>query len=165
MKHGLPRILAALAIAGVMLTVCAIWGLRLAFGRTSEFRATAKAGQPIVEAIEKFQTDTGHYPGALADLAPRYLPTQPEVPDREQHRFRGWDYELRTNDQGASFSLRYYLGRGGVEYEAPNWIGNNEGSREVVIKGQKSRSAVQRTGTSRLVYDTNQTTSADGGRH
>jgi hypothetical protein len=104
-----------------------------ACSRTAEFRAQAEAGQPIVQAIEKYHSDTGSYPESLSALVPRYLAAVPETPDGSEHKFTGWDYTRTTNGLIVSFSLRYYLGRGGVEYEPPDWIGNDEGDRTVLL--------------------------------
>ena len=104
--------------------------------RTSEFKAQALAGQPIVRAIEDYRKQTGSYPPSLAALTPKYLATVPDIPDESQHKFTGWDYRIVTNGTAISFSLRYYMGRGGVEYQPPNWIGNDEGHTTVVLSNQ-----------------------------
>src|SRR5437773_11697957 len=97
-----------------------------ACSRTPEFVAQAQAGQPIVGAIDQYRKQTGSYPAALSDLVPKYLAAAPDVPDRSKNKFTGWDYSPVTNGSVVSYSLRYYMGKGGVEYEPPNWIGNDE---------------------------------------
>jgi hypothetical protein len=111
-------------------------GLRLLFDRTREFKAQAKAGQPIVRAIEEFKKRNGGYPASLADLVPKYLPTVPDLPDESNHKFTGWEYRTVTNGVAVSYSVRYDLGRGGVEYEPPKWIGNDEGHRTVILSNE-----------------------------
>ena len=101
--------------------------------RTHEFRAQAQAGQPIVRAIEDYHKQTGN---SLAELAPSYLVTIPDRPDKSQHRLSGWEYRIVTNGTAVSYSLSYYLGRGGIEYEPPNWIGNHEGHKTVILSNQ-----------------------------
>jgi hypothetical protein len=116
-----------LAVAMLALSACS---------RTSEFRKQAELGQPIVRAIEDYHKQTGSYPAALADLAPKYLAAAPDIPDKTQHKFIGWDYSIVTNAAEISYSLRYYMGHGGIEYKSPDWIGDDEGSRTVVLSNR-----------------------------
>ena len=106
------------------------------FSRTNEFRAKARSGQPIVRALEKFRKQNGAYPKSLADLAPKYLPEVPELRDESHVEFGGWDYLPVTNGAACSYSLRFYLGKGGVEYEPPRWFGNDEGLRTVILSNE-----------------------------
>src|ERR1043166_6079344 len=85
-----------------------ILGLYLVVTRAIEFRVQARRGQPIVRAIEQFNKQMGAFPASLADLAPKYLPQVPDMPDRVQHKFGGWDYRTTTNGTVLSYSLRYY---------------------------------------------------------
>jgi hypothetical protein len=134
-SRGLRKFVVGSALGLVLAGVC--YGLLfLAFDRTHEFRAKAREGQPIVRAIEQFRIQTGRYPASLTDLAPKYLPTVPELPDESQHKFSGWEYQTATNGEAVSYRLSYYMGRGGVEYEAPNWIGNDEGHTTVVLRDE-----------------------------
>jgi hypothetical protein len=129
--------IASVAIAAfAIVIVCGIIILRVMFSRTREFRAQARAGQPIVRAIEDYRKQNGNYPVSLADLAPKYLPTVPDMPDESKSKFRGWDYRTVTNGVAVSYTLRYYMGRGGVEYEPPKWIGNDEGTRTVILSNE-----------------------------
>jgi hypothetical protein len=130
------RVLGWLAIAGLILLVGGVILLRALFSRTREFRAKAESGQPIVRAIEQYKKDSGTYPASLADLAPKYLPVVPDLPDESKSKFEGWDYRTETNGVLVSYSLRYYMGRGGVEYEPPTWSGNDEGHRTVLFKNE-----------------------------
>jgi hypothetical protein len=107
-------------------------GLQLLLSRTWEFRVQAGRGQPIVQAIERFKKQTGSYPSALADLVPKYLENAPDISDLPNRKFRGWNYRVLTNGVTVSYSLKYYMGRGGVEYEPPVWLGNSEGRRTVL---------------------------------
>ena len=124
MKFAFLIVLGALA----MLSGCS---------RTDDFRARTVAGQPLVRAIEKYHSDTGSYPNSLSALVPKYLTAVPDTPDRSEHKFTGWDYSLTTNGLAVSYALRYYMGRGGVEYEPPSWIGNDEGHRTVILSNAK----------------------------
>ena len=117
-------------IAGGILT------LHLLLDRTREFKACAVTGQSIVRAIERFQQQTGTYPACLADLVPHYLPSAPEQPDRANHKYTGWDYVLMTNAGVVAYRLGCYLGRGGVDYEPPNWVGNDEGRKQVILSNE-----------------------------
>ena len=121
-----------------MRTVILVGAMTLisACSRTAAFLAEAHAGQPIVRAIEAYQKQAGHYPSSLTNLVPVFLAETPDMADRSRHKFSGWDYRPITNDLGASYSLRYYMGRGGVEYSPPNWIGNDEGARTVILKNE-----------------------------
>ena len=108
----------------------------LGCSRTSEFKAQAQAGQPIVRAINAYHEQTGSYPPSLVALVPKFLPTVPDMPDESKHKFSGWDYSLDRNGTNVSFSLRYYMGKGGVEYHPPNWIGNDEGHESVILSNE-----------------------------
>ena len=118
----------------IVLAVVVCFGLHLLLPRTVEFRAQARRGQPIVRAIEDFKKQNGAYPVALTVLVPKYLPDAPDVPDRPNHKYDGWDYHTITNGGAVTYSLRYYMGRGGVEYEPPVWVGINEGHRAVLLR-------------------------------
>ena len=132
--------LRSVLIAGgvfVLLGICGVAVLRLVFSRAGEFRVQAQAGQPIVRAIEEFRKQTGSYPPSLSDLAPKYLAAVPDLPDKSQHKYSGWDYRTATNGIAVSYTLSYYMGRGGIEYEPPNWIGDDEGHRTVILSNAK----------------------------
>ena len=86
-------------------------------GRKDEYKAQAKLGQPIVNAIVDYQTQTGNYPTSLDALPQKYS---------------GWTYETytyknSTNGAEISYMLRYRFGKGGVEYEPNRWIGGDKG--------------------------------------
>jgi hypothetical protein len=137
MRLGTPiRIIFVVIASFIIVVVCGILILRLMFSRTREFRAQAKSGQPIVQAIEEYRKQTGVYPRSLTDLAPRYLPTIPDLPDESKNKFAGWDYRTVTNNMLASYGLSYYMGRGGIEYEPPIWIGNDEGHRTIILSNE-----------------------------
>jgi hypothetical protein len=116
-----------------LLLAMVMYGFTLRSCRTRAFRDRANAGQPIVRAIEAYREGTGHYPENLADLVPKYLPTTPDLPDAEQHKYTGWEYHVVTNADAVSYRLRSYLGHGGVEYQPPQWIGNDEGDVTIII--------------------------------
>ena len=130
--RGITPMRVLFVVVGVV--VCGFVGLSLLLSRTLEFRAQAGRGQPIVRGIEEFKKQTGAYPASLADLVPKYLPDAPDIADWPNHKFRGWDYRTVTNGVPVSYSLRYYMGRGGVEYEPPVWFGNDEGHRTVLLR-------------------------------
>jgi hypothetical protein len=134
--HLSPQLRSALLAGGIfaLVSLCGVIGLRLMFSRTRAFRAQAEAGQPIVRAVEQFRKQTGTYPASLADLAPKYLPAVPDLPNESEHKFGGWDYRTVTNGMIVSYTLMYYMGRGGVEYQPPNWIGNDEGTKTILLK-------------------------------
>jgi hypothetical protein len=110
-------------------------GIRIYFslfwdrGRTKEFSAQAKRGQIIVLALEKFKSDSGYYPDSLSRLFPQYLESFPKLPNYLKNI--KWEYRKNHNDK--PYSLRFYMGKGGVEYYPPHWYGNNEGSRKIIL--------------------------------
>lgn len=124
----------------VMVIVLGFLGLWLAafirLDRTREFRTQARLGQPIVQAIGQFKGDTGAYPVSLTNLCPRYLSEMPDMPNVKSNKFEGWEYRTTTNASEITFTLRYYMGRGGIEYEPPNWYGNDEGHRSVILRNR-----------------------------
>jgi hypothetical protein len=130
------RILLMVAASLLILGVCGVVALRLMFSRTREFRAQAQIGQPIVRAIEDFRKQTGSFPPSLTDLAPKYLATLPDIQQEEHYKRGSWEYRVVTNGEAVSYSLRSYMGSGGVEYQPPNWIGNDEGHRTVVLSNE-----------------------------
>ncbi len=112
---------------------CSLWlSARLFFDRTQEFRLQAKMGQPIIKAINQFKNDTGQLPSSLTNLYPKYLPRLPDLPDKQARKLSGWEYFPVTNGPETTFVLRFYMGRGGVEYMPTNWFGNTEGQRKVL---------------------------------
>lgn len=130
------RILLMLVCGSCVLAICSLVALRLMFSRTREFRAQARIGQPIVRAIEDFREQTGSYPNSLSELSPQYLATQPEIQQEGRYKRGSWEYHLVTNGTAVSYSLRAYMGRGGVEYQAPHWIGNDEGNRTILLSSE-----------------------------
>jgi hypothetical protein len=56
----------------------------------------------------------------------------PDVPNESNHKHTGWDYQVLSNTPVTSYSLRASMGKGVVEYEAPNWVANNEGQKTIV---------------------------------
>lgn len=115
-----------------MLAAVCILILHLTVDRSRSFRAQAQRGQPIVRAIEQFKKHTGGYPGSLAILSPEYLPTPPETPNEADPKSKGWDYYLVTNGSMTTFRLSYYMGKGGVYYQPPRWVGNDEGHESIL---------------------------------
>jgi hypothetical protein len=88
-------------------------------GRTDEFKAQAKLGQPIVRAIEDYHTQTGSYPTSLDALPQKYS---------------GWTYETLTNEGVISYALRYRMGQqGGVFYEPSHWLGGSNEAHIVLL--------------------------------
>jgi hypothetical protein len=136
MTKSKPYALGLGVLGGLTLAVCGFIVLHLLFDRTREFRTKAEAGQPIVRAIEEFKVRTGNYPTSLSALVPSYLPVMPDTPDIPNHKFGGWEYQTETNGGQVSYSLRCDMGRGGVEYEPPNWIGNDEGHKVVILRNK-----------------------------
>lgn len=101
--------------------------------RSSEFKAQAQKGQPIIQAIESYQKENGRLPSSLNELSPKFIAPITDLPNSAAHKFNGWDYSLVTNDTRVSYNLKYYMGKGGVAYEPPNWIGNDEGTKTTLF--------------------------------
>jgi len=116
-------------LMGAMTLICSC-------NRTHAFLAQAQTGQPIVRAIEEYRKQTGNYPASLTNLVPTFLAKIPDTVDKSRHKFSGWEYRPITNDVRPSYILRYYMGRGGVEYKPPNWIGNDEGDQTIILKNE-----------------------------
>ena len=124
------------SMLGLVVAVVCFLILHLAFDQTSAFRAQAELGQPIVRAIEDFHGQSGVYPSSLTDLAPKYLATVSGIPNESQHKFIGWEYRMVTNGMAVTCTLRHSMGKGGVEYEPPDWFRNDEGTRIVVLSNR-----------------------------
>src|SRR5436190_2845629 len=106
------------ALCGLLFLSYALFIYFTMIDRRFVFRFKAQKGQPIVRAIEEFHRQTGNFPASLTNLTPKYLSAVPDMPDRTQHKFSGWDYQIVTNGTAVSYTLRYYMGKGGVEYYA-----------------------------------------------
>jgi hypothetical protein len=119
----------AAGVAGVVLLGLYDWLI----SHTVEFRMRAHLGQPIVRAVEQFRKETGSYPASLVSLAPKYLPTVPDMPDQSKHKFDGWDYRLVTNGVAISYGLSYYMGKAQLQYEPPTWVGEIDGGHKTII--------------------------------
>jgi len=96
----------------------------------------AKAGQLIVGAIEAYKRQSGSYPASLDELAPIHRPTIPGLRTSAGSQFEGWQYQIVTNRVTVSYRLSFYLGRGGIEYQTPNWVGNDEGRLSVIMRNE-----------------------------
>jgi hypothetical protein len=106
------------------------------FDRSRAFRKKVKEGTPIVRAIEQFHKDTGSYPASVAELAPKYLSAEVATNVVNfPHPFRRWGYYTFANGEAVSYSLTYFMGKGGVDYTPPNWTGDNDGHRMVIDSG------------------------------
>jgi len=105
--------------------------------RSRAFRKKAQEGTPIVRAIEKFHKDTGSYPASIAELAPKYLSEAMATNVvAGPFAFKHWAYYTFTNsDATVSYSLFYYMGKGGLSYTPPNWTGLNEEHRIAIDSG------------------------------
>ena len=68
-----------------------------------------RRAEPIIAALEHFQTDSGHYPPTLQALVPAFLAESAlAMPSREQERYP-WTYKLAD----ASYTLEFrYTGPG-----------------------------------------------------
>jgi hypothetical protein len=110
--------------------------IRLIFDRTREFEDQAQIGQPIVKAIELFRIQSGRCPETLSELVPQYLPIEPSVFNRKHYQSGSWEYKTFTNENAVSYKLRCYMGRGGVEYVPPNWIGIDEGHSKILFQNK-----------------------------
>jgi|GEM_PF-3415913 type II secretory pathway pseudopilin PulG len=130
----LLRVLVGLVVAGIVIFFGGLVFLHLLLDRTREFRAQAKIGQPIVQAIEHYRKQTGEYPPSLAVLAPNYLKEAPPISEWSHHTSRGWDYRIVANDSQVTFNLLYYMGKGGVWYAPPNWYGSDNGHEKVILR-------------------------------
>jgi hypothetical protein len=81
-------------------------------------RADLEIGDQIIAALEKYNTDQGHYPQELSELLPRYLPaiTPPKFGEKK------WTYSPREH----SFALFLYgetPSSDGYVYGAPETSG------------------------------------------
>ena len=128
-------------IGWICLTVLIGGGLtlRLLFDRTREFKAKAREGEPIVTAIESFIHDAGRPPDSLRELVPQYLPSLPPLQDYSNRVFFAWDYSVVSNRSGVSYTLGHFMGKGGVRFEPPYWVGNDEGRRIPLFKHKRNR--------------------------
>ena len=97
-----PIILAVLAInvTGVFSLVKA----RAHFDR-ERFEAATVRAQPIVDALEAYKRDTGHYPPTLAQLIPTYLPKIPKVDNVTDNPFCYGVRRAGTRDSGYSLLM------------------------------------------------------------
>jgi hypothetical protein len=132
----LTRMLTIVAAAVAVLFCVCLVALHFSFDRRREFLAKAGEGQPIVGAINRYKEENGSYPVALDDLVPKYLFQWPETPSPPEGKFGGWDYRTVTNGTVVTYDLRYYMGTGGVEYQPPNWMANDEGHRTVILRNE-----------------------------
>ena len=130
----LLRIVKVVLILGAFSIVGLYLSLWIMFDRTREFRAQAILGQPIVRAIEQYQTDVGQLPPSITNLVPKYLPRVPDLADFQANKLKGWNYTTETKGSNTTYTLTYYMGRGGVVYVPPNWYGNDEGHRTVILR-------------------------------
>jgi hypothetical protein len=58
-----------LALGAALLSAC----LGPAVGKGPKAEAGYRAATPIIEALDRFHADQGHYPARLAELVPKYV--------------------------------------------------------------------------------------------
>ena len=97
-------------ITGILLGIAMI-GL-LGCGRTAEFEAQAKLGQPIVRAIEDHLKQTGTYPASLDELP---------------LRTSGWTSMTFVEDTQVTYELRHPMSQGDVVYIPSSWLVQDKG--------------------------------------
>jgi len=79
-RFRFPAVLAGVAVAAALLTFMLsslAFGMHFRGDRAPVLQAVATNAQPLVAALERYHADQGHYPDALADLLPAYLPALP----------------------------------------------------------------------------------------
>ncbi len=103
--------------------------------RSLAFQKKVKEGTPIVRAIEQFRRDTGAYPVSLTELAPKYISALPPNIANAPFKYGHWGYFTFTNGIAVSYSLTYFMGKGGIDYTPPYWTGDNDGHRRVIGNG------------------------------
>jgi predicted lipoprotein with Yx(FWY)xxD motif len=71
-------------------------------GESSAAQKGRSVAQTLVTALEKFRDDNGKYPGHLDELAPKYIPVNPQRTDTGE-----LGYIYLPDADGSSYSLRY----------------------------------------------------------
>ena len=67
--------------------------------------ATKRLGQTVIEALQRYQSERGDYPGSLEMLEPRYLAQVPSP----QYGVREWSYRTLVDEAGRSeFVLAFH---------------------------------------------------------
>ncbi|MHC4153790.1 MAG: hypothetical protein ACYST6_02525 [Planctomycetota bacterium] len=103
-RYQLALLAAGVAILVIVASLALLWHLIVYMEERAEERAMApvyqsmQIGDRIVEALNLYRADTGHYPVSLEMLVPKYLDEIPAPTWGEQF----WRY----NQDGDGFSLR-----------------------------------------------------------
>jgi hypothetical protein len=69
----------------------------------------AKAGQPLISALNQYKKDQGSYPAALDALAPKYLGAVPSAAPN-------YPFNYETCNNAGGFRLSFKLGKDAVNY-------------------------------------------------
>ena len=71
-------------------------------GESSAAQKGRSVAQTLITALEKYHADNGKYPGHLDELAPKYIPANPQRTDTGE-----LGYIYLPGPDGSSYSLRY----------------------------------------------------------
>lgn len=107
----------------VMMFACGIGylaGARICLGighhiRMQAFHELAVRSQPLVDAIESYHSDTGHYPPSLTNLVPEFLPS---IPSTGMGAYPDYEYRTGTNSwYGNPYVLSIDTPAGGINWD------------------------------------------------
>jgi hypothetical protein len=106
MKLDLPRITAGIVILAFLLACngAGILPTEEPPGVGEKAEKGYAASEPVIAALEKYQTDHGSYPEKLAELVPDYLPAAPTKTDE-------LDFSYSSTGDSYHFSF-HYIGPG-----------------------------------------------------
>ena len=76
---GWRKKVALLTATGILLPAALFVSIQIGYTRSPD-AATQRNGQKIVQALQAYQTDIGHYPTTLDPLVPAYLEALPQKP-------------------------------------------------------------------------------------
>src|SRR5262245_24538693 len=106
-RLSLKQILLLTLVAALGCALCgllAFWGFKTLMGPPPGVGEKAERGyqtcQPIIEALEAYQTQEGGYPATLEELRPRYVDEIPE-------EVNGYPLEYRKTEDGYSLEFSY----------------------------------------------------------
>jgi hypothetical protein len=124
----------AFGAALVLAVICAFAVSLTSLDRLRYHRRLARQGQLIVTAIEQYCAAHGTYPESLSPLRPQYLPQSSK--GRASYDKHDWEYRVVKDGERTTYTLRLYMGRGGLEYEPPHWYANEEGTRTAILSNK-----------------------------
>jgi hypothetical protein len=110
----------SLSACGAWICYAALFGIAFGNGTHKRYSTFARATHPgamIIEALDKYRSDQGHYPEHLDELVPKYLDSIPYTGLIAYPRFDYWKDRHDQEVAPGEYELRIFCPSGGINFD------------------------------------------------